>query len=95
MNRSSRKISSCCKIPSIFKLKIVSPFQYFINRRIASIDEVSIVCLTVSKFDYVRRNLEVKTEENALSGINVEASGIGRVLKSIADKEKKENDVSR
>jgi len=50
--------------------------------------------LTVSKFDYVRRNLEVQTEENALSGINVEASGIGRVLKSIADKEKKENDVS-
>lgn len=48
----------------------------------------------MSKFDYVRRNLEVKNDEDSLSGINVEASGIGRVLKSIAEKEKQENDVS-
>ena len=48
----------------------------------------------MSKFDYVRRNLEVKNEDDSLSGINVEASGIGRVLKSIAEKEKKEKDVS-
>lgn len=49
--------------------------------------------MIVSKFDYVKRNLEVQNEEDSLSGINVEASGIGRVLKSIAEKEKKENDV--
>lgn len=51
------------------------------------------VLITVSKFDYVKRNLEVKNDEDSLSGINVEASGIGRVLKSIAEKEKKENQV--
>lgn len=38
---------------------------------------------SVSKFDYVRRALKVETEEGALSGINVEASGIGRLLKTI------------
>ena len=65
-----------------------------ITNRVAGTDQVPVSELIVSKFDYVRRNLEVQTEENALSGINVEASGIGRVLKSIADKEKKENDVS-
>jgi len=65
-----------------------------ITNRVAGTDQVPVSELPVSKFDYVRRNLEVQTEENALSGINVEASGIGRVLKSIADKEKKENDVS-
>lgn len=38
----------------------------------------------VSKFDYVRRALKVDdADRGALSGINVEASGIGRVLKTI------------
>ncbi|GAA5881575.1 hypothetical protein JCM3774_005355 [Rhodotorula dairenensis] len=37
----------------------------------------------VSKFDYVRRALKVDADEGALSGINVEASGIGRVLKTL------------
>ncbi|GAA5987359.1 hypothetical protein JCM10908_001926 [Rhodotorula pacifica] len=37
----------------------------------------------VSKFDYVRRALKVEADEGALSGINVEASGIGRVLKTL------------
>ncbi|GAA6017581.1 hypothetical protein JCM8202_000340 [Rhodotorula sphaerocarpa] len=38
----------------------------------------------VSKFDHVRRALKVEPEdEGALSGINVEASGIGRVLKTL------------
>ena len=39
---------------------------------------------SVSKFDYVRRALKVDDADGgALSGINVEASGIGRVLKTI------------
>lgn len=38
---------------------------------------------TVSKFDYVRRALKVDEDQGALSGINVEASGIGRVLKTL------------
>lgn len=39
---------------------------------------------SVSKFDYVRRALKVDdADQGALSGINVEASGIGRVLKTI------------
>ncbi|BGP25678.1 peptidyl-prolyl cis-trans isomerase-like 2 [Rhodotorula toruloides] len=50
----------------------------------------------VSKFDYVRRSLKVEMEEGALSGINVEASGIGRLLKTIGKgkqaKEKEEKD---
>ena len=38
----------------------------------------------MSKFDYVRRALKVDdADQGALSGINVEASGIGRVLKTI------------
>ncbi|GAA5957162.1 hypothetical protein JCM8115_003975 [Rhodotorula mucilaginosa] len=38
----------------------------------------------VSKFDYVRRALKVDDADGgALSGINVEASGIGRVLKTL------------
>lgn len=39
----------------------------------------------------MRRSLKVETEEGALSGINVEASGIGRLLKTIGKgKEAKE-----
>lgn len=37
----------------------------------------------MSKFDYVRRALKVDEDEGALSGINVEASGIARVLKTL------------
>lgn len=38
----------------------------------------------MSKFDYVRRALKVDDADGgALSGINVEASGIGRVLKTL------------
>ncbi|GAA5927111.1 PPIL2 family peptidylprolyl isomerase [Sporobolomyces koalae] len=54
-------------------------------------DPLNIQARDLTKFDYVRRNLEVQTEPDSLSGINVEASGIGKVLKSIAEKEKKEN----
>ncbi|GAA5895656.1 PPIL2 family peptidylprolyl isomerase [Sporobolomyces salmoneus] len=56
-------------------------------------DPLNVQAKDLSKFDYVKRNLEVQNEEDSLSGINVEASGIGRVLKSIAEKEKKENDA--
>ncbi|CEQ41244.1 SPOSA6832_02951, partial [Sporobolomyces salmonicolor] len=56
-------------------------------------DPLNIQGKDLSKFDYVRRNLEVQTDEGSLSGINVEASGIGRVLKSISDKEKKDKDA--
>ncbi|GAA6024779.1 hypothetical protein JCM11491_000779 [Sporobolomyces phaffii] len=56
-------------------------------------DPLNVQAKDLSKFDYVRRNLEVQNEKDSLSGINVEASGIGRVLKSIAEKEKKENDA--
>ncbi|GAA6058986.1 hypothetical protein JCM10212_001696 [Sporobolomyces blumeae] len=56
-------------------------------------DPLNIEGKDLSKFDYVKRNLEVQTDDTALSGINVEASGIGRVLKSISEKEKKENEA--
>ncbi|GAA5879833.1 hypothetical protein JCM16303_004199 [Sporobolomyces ruberrimus] len=66
----------------------------FVRKDIITLqDPLNVQAKDLSKFDYVRRNLEVKNDEDSLSGINVEASGIGRVLKSIAEKEKKENDA--
>ncbi|GAA6019639.1 hypothetical protein JCM10207_006951 [Rhodosporidiobolus poonsookiae] len=47
----------------------------------------------LSKFDYVRRALKVDTDEGGLSGINVEAGGLGRVMKAIgATREKKKGE---
>ncbi|GJN90158.1 hypothetical protein Rhopal_003157-T1 [Rhodotorula paludigena] len=46
-------------------------------------DPLNVEKRDLSKFDYVRRALKVETDEGALSGINVEASGIGRVLKKL------------
>ncbi|GAA5991894.1 hypothetical protein JCM5350_001966 [Sporobolomyces pararoseus] len=66
----------------------------FVRKDIITLqDPLNVQAKDLSKFDYVRRNLEVKNEDDSLSGINVEASGIGRVLKSIAEKEKKEKDA--
>ncbi|TNY24354.1 hypothetical protein DMC30DRAFT_346024 [Rhodotorula diobovata] len=46
-------------------------------------DPLNLEGRDVSKFDYVRRALKVDEDEGALSGINVEASGIARVLKTL------------
>ncbi|GAA5839584.1 hypothetical protein JCM9279_005989 [Rhodotorula babjevae] len=46
-------------------------------------DPLNLEPRDVSKFDYVRRDLKVDEDEGALSGINVEASGIARVLKTL------------
>lgn len=49
----------------------------------------------MSKFDHVRRALKVEPEdEGALSGINVEASGIGRVLKTLETGKRAKAEVS-
>ncbi|GAA6049389.1 hypothetical protein JCM3770_007321 [Rhodotorula araucariae] len=55
-------------------------------------DPLNLEGRDISKFDYVRRALKVEEDEGALSGINVEASGIGRVLKTL-EKGKKEKEA--
>lgn len=88
-------MSSCCKTRSTSTRRTVrafafssfpcpptSPFQLFSRPRTDAKNTPNH--LPVSKFDYVRRALKVDdADEGALSGINVEASGIGRVLKTI------------
>ncbi|GAA5913238.1 hypothetical protein JCM6882_000040 [Rhodosporidiobolus microsporus] len=60
-------------------------------------DPLNIQKRDLSKFDYVRRALKVDVEaEGGLSGINVEAGGLGRIMKAIGatngKKEKKEGE---
>ncbi|GAA6036688.1 hypothetical protein JCM8097_003428 [Rhodosporidiobolus ruineniae] len=53
-------------------------------------DPLNVQKRDLSKFDYVRRALKVETEDGGLSGINVEAGGLGRVMKAIGAKVGKE-----
>ena len=88
-------MSSCCKTRSTSTRRTVRAFAFSSfpvhPRRVSnSFPDPALTPkntpndLPVSKFDYVRRALKVDdADEGALSGINVEASGIGRVLKTI------------
>ncbi|GAA5949198.1 hypothetical protein JCM10213_008240 [Rhodosporidiobolus nylandii] len=46
-------------------------------------DPLNIQKRDLSKFDYVRRALHVDAPDGGLSGINVEAGGLGRIMKAI------------
>ncbi|GAA5974442.1 hypothetical protein JCM11641_003215 [Rhodosporidiobolus odoratus] len=58
--------------------------EAFVRKDIITLnDPLNVQKRDLSKFDYVRRALNVEKEEGGLSGINVEAGGLGRVMKAI------------